>query len=94
MRPVDFFARNIQADEKTRHGSFLTQKRKVVEMNSPQVMPTAMQIQSAVSYSGISRSRLYVLMRGGEIEAVKVGKRRLVLRRSIDAFLERQPRAA
>jgi hypothetical protein len=33
-------------------------------------------------------------MGAGEIEAVKVGKRRLVLRESIDAFIARQPRAA
>ncbi len=62
-------------------------------MAPAKIDPTAMQMPTAVAYSGLSRTRLYSLMGAGEIEAVKVGKRRLVLRRSIDAFIERQPRA-
>jgi excisionase family DNA binding protein len=57
--------------------------------------PAALPIPVAVAYSGLSRTRLYSLMGAGEIEAVKVGKRRLVLRESIDAYIEskRQPRS-
>jgi excisionase family DNA binding protein len=63
-------------------------------MAPPKIDPAAMQIPAAVAYSGLSRTRLYALMGAGEIEAVKVGKRRLVLRGSIDAFFERQPRVS
>jgi len=56
--------------------------------------PAALSVPSAVVYSGIARTKLYSLMADGQIEAVKVGKRRLVLRASIDEFLARQPRAA
>lgn len=58
------------------------------------VAPVAFPVPSACAYSGMSRTKLYALMGDGEIEAVKIGKRRLVLRESIDAFLARQPRAA
>jgi excisionase family DNA binding protein len=57
------------------------------------IAPIAMPMTSATGYSGLSRSKLYLLMNAGEIEAIKVGKRRLVLRKSLDAFIERQPRA-
>jgi excisionase family DNA binding protein len=63
-------------------------------MATPNINPVAMQVPVAMAYSGLSRTRLYALMGVGEIEAVKVGKRRLVLRKSIDAFIERQPRAS
>jgi len=58
------------------------------------VAPAAFPVPMAVTYSGLSRTKLYALMGEGEIEAVKVGKRRLVLRQSIDDFYARQPRAA
>jgi excisionase family DNA binding protein len=67
-------------------------------MTSPKTLqikidPAALPIAVAVAYSGLSRTRLYSLMGTGEIEAVKIGKRRLVLRKSIDEFIERQLRA-
>jgi excisionase family DNA binding protein len=66
----------------------------VDQSKATNVAPAAFPVPSAVNYSGMSRTRLYALMGDGEIEAVKLGKRRLVLRESIDAFLARQPRAA
>ena len=61
--------------------------------NTPR--PAALPVHpGATGYSGLSRTRLYELMQAGEIEAIRVGKRRLVLRQSIDDFLARQPRAA
>jgi len=38
---------------------------------------------------GISRSRVYELLAAGELEAVKIGSRRLVVVASIDAYVER-----
>lgn len=63
-------------------------------MVSTKIIPAAMQVPAAIAYSGIGRTTLYTLMSAGEIEAVKVGRRRLVLRDSIDAFLDRQPRVS
>lgn len=61
----------------------------------PQIQPTALPVHpDATTYSGMSRTRLYALMDAKEIEAIKVGRRRLILRESIDAFIARQPRAA
>jgi len=65
-----------------------------ISPNSEGITPAALNVAAAVAYSGVSRTRLYALMASGEVEAVKVGKRRLVLRESIDAFLARQPRVA
>jgi excisionase family DNA binding protein len=48
----------------------------------------SVRIPEAVKITGISRSRLYELMRSGEIETVKIGASRLVLVESLRAFLE------
>lgn len=65
-----------------------------MEENST-LRPAALRVHpDATSYSGLSRTFLYALMQAREIEAIKVGKRRLILRQSIDDFLARQPRAA
>jgi excisionase family DNA binding protein len=42
--------------------------------------------------TGISRSRLFELIRDGEIESVKLGTSRLILVRSLQELLERLPR--
>ena len=61
--------------------------------NTPR--PAALRVHpDATRYSGLSRTFLYELMQAREIEAIKVGKRRLILRQSIDDFLARQPRPA
>ena len=38
---------------------------------------------------GISRTHTYELMNGGDLVSVKIGRRRLVRRDSIEAFIER-----
>ena len=47
----------------------------------------AMTIRAAVAFSGISRSRLYDLMRGGKLRFTHVGTRRLIYRRSLRELL-------
>jgi hypothetical protein len=55
--------------------------------------PAAISIHpDATSYSGLSRSALYLLMKSGDVESVKIGKRRLILFQSLGDFLARQPR--
>ena len=50
------------------------------------ILPTAFTVAGAVSYSGLSRSRLYELMRDGEIASFHVGGRRMILREAVDRF--------
>lgn len=56
--------------------------------------PISVKIPDAVRLTGISRSRIYELMRNGEIEFAKVGSSTLIivesLRRFIDARRSRQ----
>lgn len=50
------------------------------------VLPAAFTVAGAVHYSGLSRSRLYELMRAGTIASFHVGGRRMILREAMDQF--------
>ena len=50
------------------------------------LMPAAFTVAGAVTYSGLSRSRLYELMRAGDIASFHVGGRRMILREALDTF--------
>jgi hypothetical protein len=58
--------------------------------------PFALSIASAVRATGnaISRTRLFDLIRTGEVDARKVGRRTVVMAESLRAYVERQPKAA
>lgn len=45
-------------------------------------------VPEAVEVSGIGKTTLYELIKQGKIEAVRVGRRRLVLASSLAAYLE------
>jgi len=53
----------------------------------------ALSIASAVHATGgaISRTRMFELIRKGEIDARKVGRRTVVLAQSLRDYIERQP---
>ena len=53
------------------------------------IKPVAFTVPDAVSYSGLSRSRLYKLMQDREIAALRVGGRRMILRQELDSFIAR-----
>ncbi len=61
-----------------------------------QTSPFALSIAAAVQATGnaVSRTRLFDLIRTGEVDARKVGRRTVVLADSLRAYVERQPRAA
>jgi len=63
-------------------------------MVQTQVLPAAFTVAGAVAYTGLSRSKLYELMREGDIASFQVGGRRMILREAIDTFFERVSRAA
>jgi excisionase family DNA binding protein len=50
--------------------------------------PISVKIPEAVRLTGMSRSRIYELIRSGDIEVVKVGASTLILTASIRAFIE------
>jgi excisionase family DNA binding protein len=50
-------------------------------------MPISVKIPEAVRLTGISRSRIYELLRSGDIECAKVGNSTLVLVDSLRRFI-------
>jgi hypothetical protein len=68
-----------------------------LRMRSPQQppQPIAYSVDAAVAATGnaISRSRLYELIKGGEIESRKVGRRRVVLADSLRRYVATAPRS-
>lgn len=56
--------------------------------------PLAFTITGAVSYSGLSRSRLYELIRAGDLPSLTVGGRRMIYRSDLDAFFANLRKAA
>ena len=46
-------------------------------------------IDSAMNMLGIGKTKLYELIATGELETIHIGRRTLVLRTSIDDFVER-----
>jgi excisionase family DNA binding protein len=49
--------------------------------------PIALRIPDAARVSGCSRTRLFGMIRSGELKSVKIGKRRLILAESLRARL-------
>lgn len=56
----------------------------------PEIRPITVRIPIAVKMTGIGRSKLYELIGAGEIETIKVGSSRLVIVKSLRAFIERK----
>ncbi|WP_114951533.1 helix-turn-helix domain-containing protein [Sphingosinicella terrae] len=49
--------------------------------------PISVRVPQAVRLTGLSRSRIYELMKSGEIEFVKVGASTLILVESLRAYI-------
>lgn len=52
--------------------------------------PISVRIPEAVRLTGLSRSRIYELMRSGDIEFAKVGRSTLILVESLRRFIDNQ----
>jgi excisionase family DNA binding protein len=61
-------------------------------MPKPPIEPRYISVREAARRAGVSRSRIYELLKSGEIEAVKDGARTLVIVASLDAWLDRLKR--
>lgn len=51
--------------------------------------PIAMSIKDAVAHTGLSRSKIYEMLKSKDLASVSVGSRRLVLTNSIREFFNR-----
>ncbi len=58
------------------------------EREASSAEPISVRIPEAVRLTGLSRSRLYELMRSGDVEFVKVGSSTLILVGSLRRFIE------
>lgn len=58
--------------------------------DSPPLEPISVRIPQAVALTGLSRSRVYELMKSGDVEYVKVGNSTLILMDSLRSFIERR----
>ena len=56
-------------------------------LDGPRFEPISVKIPEAVRLTGISRSRMYQLIRSGDIEYAKVGAASLILVESLRAFV-------
>ena len=56
----------------------------------PAAEPISVRISEAVRLTGLSRSRVYELMKSGDIEFVKVGGSTLIPFDSLRAFIDRK----
>lgn len=52
--------------------------------------PISVKIPEAVRLTGLSRSRIYELMRSGDLEYAKVGSSTLILVDSLRSFIEQR----
>jgi excisionase family DNA binding protein len=52
-------------------------------------MAVCIRIDHAMRMLGIGKTKLYELIATGELETIHIGRRRLVLRSSIDAMIQR-----
>lgn len=59
-------------------------------MNKQEVSPAVLDRRSASDYIGLSLSVLNGLTMSGKISSIKVGRRRVYLKRTLDQWLEQQ----
>jgi excisionase family DNA binding protein len=66
------------------------------EMATGPVGGIAMSVEVAARESGLSRARLFDLIRTGELVSVKVGRQRLIMREDLERFIaeHRETRAS
>ena len=51
--------------------------------------PLALGIDDAATAIGVARSAMYAIVARGEIESFKLGRRRLILAKTLDAYINR-----
>lgn len=59
------------------------------QVSAAAVVPICVRVATAMALLGIGKTKLYELLASGQLEAIRVGRRTLVLQESIDGFVER-----
>ena len=57
------------------------------EIEPPYVQPLLLTVEQAAQSLQISRASIYPLLQRGEIQSIKIGRRRLIPPASLDAFV-------
>lgn len=57
-------------------------------MTNETLKPLAYSIKEAIAVSSIGRTRLYELINAGEIKVTKIGRRTLVVAKSLNALID------
>ena len=78
---------------KSRYGYRDAIKRAEMQTSSEALAPAMLPIPAACRYSGFTRSRLYLEIKAGRVDARKAGRRTLITRESLDALLASLPKA-
>jgi excisionase family DNA binding protein len=60
---------------------------------APGALPICVRVDRALSDLNIGKTKLYELLASGELEAIRIGRRTLVLQASIDSLVERLRRS-
>jgi len=50
------------------------------------ILPIAFTVQGAIAYTGLKRTRIYLLLQTGELPSLLIGGRRMIRRRDLDAI--------
>lgn len=58
-------------------------------MTQNHIQPYALTIDGAARFSGMSRSRIYELIKAGELKVFKIGKRTMMRTDMLKAFLDK-----
>jgi len=58
-------------------------------MPATQEAPLLLSVEAAANAAGVSRSVFYEKLLAGEVASVKIGRRRLVARKSLEEYVER-----
>lgn len=59
------------------------------QMLAPKAFPVTVSVEQAAALLGVGRTVAYGLVLGGQLRSVKIGRRRLVIRASIEEYVAR-----
>lgn len=59
-------------------------------MTDSATQPYSFTVWGAMQYTGLSRSRIYNLIKADQIKSFTVGSRRMFLRADLDGFMDKQ----
>lgn len=65
------------------------QRLKGTQMTNTTVQPSALTVWGAMQYTGLSRTRLYKLMKSGDVVSFTVGSRRMFRRTALDDLIDK-----